>query len=162
VFTGFSSSTGTSAIQYRNAINDFWEWNAGTGIDTLGWFVSGGGRYYIYNWPHTTCFFAFPCHGQVTGGLNVNYANGGRKTFSSGGQDTKYDQGSSISAWPTIAFRSIYREFFSLSLDVGYRFMIQKPSITRGYGQPLPSAVDEMERANKDGFGASVSVGVVF
>ncbi len=161
-FTGLSSSSGTSLITYHAAINDFWEWDAGAGIDSLGWFASGGGRYFIYNWPHTTCFFAFPCHGQVSGGLNLNYANGGRKSYTEAGVETKYDQGSSMSAWPTVGFRSIYQDFFSLSLDVGYRLMVQKPTITRGYGPPLQRAVDDMDKANKDGFGASVSVGIVF
>ncbi|MBK9323697.1 MAG: hypothetical protein IPM97_12265 [Bdellovibrionaceae bacterium] len=161
-FTGFASSSGMKLISYHAAINDFWEWDAGAGIDSLGWFVSGGGRYFMYNWPRTTCFFAFPCHGQVSGGMNLNYANGGRKTYTDGAVETKYDQSSSMSMWPTIAFRSIYQDFFSLSLDVGYRLMVQKPSITRGYGPPLQSAVDDMEKGNKDGFGASISVGIVF
>lgn len=161
-FTGFSSSTGTSSITYHSAINDYWVWDAGTGIDSLGWFFTGGGRYFIYNWPRTTCFFMFPCHGQVSGGLNMNYSNGGRRTFTEAGVESKYDQGSSISAWPTIAFRSIYQNFFSLSLDVGYRIMVQKPSINRGFGPELASAVRDMEDANKDGLGASVSLGIVF
>jgi hypothetical protein len=161
-FTGFSSSTGVSTITYHSAINDFFEWDAGTGIDTNGWVLTGGGRYFIYNWPHTTCFFMFPCHGQVSAGANLTYYNGGRKSFENNGVETRYDQGSSVSAWPTIAFRSIYRDFFSLSLDVGYRIMVQKPSIARGYGPALPSAVEDMEKANKDGLGASVSLGIVF
>jgi hypothetical protein len=162
-FTGFSSSTGTSSISYHNAINDLWEWDVGTGVDRLGFFFMGGARYFVYNWPKTTCFFFFPCHGQVSTGMNLNYSTGGRKTFTdSGGSDSKYDQGSSISAWPTVAFRSIYRDFFSLTLDVGYRIMVQKPSISRGFGNPVPTAVDDMENANKDGLGAAVSLGIVF
>jgi hypothetical protein len=160
--TGVSSSTGASLITYHSAVNDYWEWDAGIGVDTLGWLVTGGARYFVYNWPHTTCFFAFACHGQVTAGMNLNYANGGRKSYVNNGIESNYDQGSSISAWPTVAFRSIYRDFFSLSLDVGYRLMVQKPSVSRGFGPPLQSAVDEMEKSNKDGLGASVSVGIVF
>lgn len=161
-FTGFSSSNGTSAITYRNADNDLWEWNGGTGIDPLGWFFTGGARYFFYNWPQTTCFFAFNCHGQVSGGANLYYANGGRKTFTNGGVDTIYDQGSSMYLLPSVAFRSIYREFFSLTLDVGYRFMVQNPSIRRSYGPLVQSNLDDMERANQNGFGASVSLGIVF
>ncbi|MBC7371404.1 MAG: hypothetical protein H7326_07565 [Bdellovibrionaceae bacterium] len=161
-FTGFSSSTGTTAFTYHNALNDHLEWNGGAGLDNLGWFLTGGARYFVYNWPKTTCFFLFTCHGQVSTGMNLNYANGGRKTYSANTGEAKYDQGSSISAWPTVAFRSIYREFFSLSLDVGYRFMLQKPTVTRGFGIDIPSAKDEMEKANDNGFGAAVSVGLVF
>jgi hypothetical protein len=161
-FTGFSSSTGTSAVTYRSAINDHWEWNAGTGIDSLGWFFTGGGNYYLYNWPHTTCFFSFSCHGQVLTGANLYFANGGRKTYTNAGVNTIYDQGNSIYALPQIAFRSIYREFFSLTLDVGYRFMLQKPSIRRSLGPTVQSNMDDMEKANGNGIGASVSLGIVF
>ncbi|HEY8270155.1 MAG TPA: hypothetical protein VIG33_04655 [Pseudobdellovibrionaceae bacterium] len=161
-FTGFSSSSGTTAVTYRNAINDLWEWNAGTGIDSLGWFFTGGGNYFLYNWPHTTCFFTFACHGQVLAGGNLYYANGGRRTYTNTGGDTVYDQGNSIYALPQVAFRSIYREFFSLTLDVGYRVMVQKPSIRRSYGPPAQSNVDDMEKSNVNGLGASVSLGIVF
>lgn len=161
-FTGFSSSSGTSAVTYRSAMNDIWEWNAGTGVDSLGWFFTGGANYFLYNWPKTTCFFAFSCHGQVLVGGNVYYANGGRKTYTNNGADTYYDQGNSMYALPGLAFRSIYREFFSLTLDVGYRFMVQKPSIKRSYGVQVQSNIDDMEKANKDGFGASVALGIVF
>lgn len=160
--SGFSSSSGTSAITYRNALNDILEWNAGTGIDSLGWFFTGGGRYFFYNWPRTTCFFAFSCHGQVSGGGNLYYANGGRKTFTNGGVDSVYDQGNSIYMFPTVAFRSIYREFFSLTLDVGYRFMVQKPNIRRSFGPLVQSNLDDMEKATANGFGASVAFGIVF
>lgn len=161
-FTGFSSSAGTSAVTYRSAINDLTEWNAGTGVDSLGWFFTGGGNYFLYNWPRTTCFFAFSCHGQVLAGGNLYYANGGRKTFTNNGVDTNYDQGNSMYILPGVAFRSIYREFFSLTLDVGYRVMVQKPSIRRSYGPLVQSNIDDMEKANKDGLGASVSLGIVF
>lgn len=161
-FTGFSSSNGTSAVTYRSAINDILEWNAGTGIDGLGWFLTGGGNYFIYNWPRTTCFFAFSCHGQVLAGANLYYANGGRKSYTNNGVDTKYDQGSSMYMLPGLAFRSIYRGFFSLTLDAGYRVMIQKPSIRRSYGTLVQSNIDDMEKANQNGFGASVALGIVF
>lgn len=160
--SGFSSSAGTSAITYRHALNDIWEWNAGTGIDSLGWFFTGGGRYFVYNWPRTTCFFAFACHGQVSGGANLNYANGGRKTFTNAGVDSVYDQGNSISLFPTVAFRSIYNEFFSLTLDVGYRIMVQKPNIRRSFGPANQSNVDDLEKSSKNDFGASVAFGIVF
>lgn len=160
--SGFSSSTGTSAVTYRNAVNDFWEWNAGSGIDSLGWFFTGGANYYYYNWPKTTCFFLFPCHGQVLAGGNLYYANGGRKTYTNNGVETIYDQGSSIYTMPGIAFRSIYQEFFSLTLDVGYRIMVQKPSIRRSYGVAVQSNIDDMEKATANGFGASVALGIVF
>lgn len=161
-FTGFSSSSGTSAVTYRSAMNDIWEWNVGTGVDSLGWFFTGGTNYFLYNWPRTTCFFAFSCHGQVLAGGNLYYANGGRKTYTNNGADTYYDQTSSMYALPGVAFRSIYQEFFSLTLDVGYRFMVQKPSIRRSYGVQVQSNIDDMEKANKDGFGASVALGIVF
>ena len=161
-FTGFSSSTGTSAVTYRNAVNDIWEWNAGTGVDSLGWFFTGGANYFLYNWPKTTCFFAFSCHGQVLAGGNLYYANGGRKTHTNNGADTYYDQGNSMYVLPGVAFRSIYREFFSLTLDVGYRVMVQKPSIRRSYGTQVQSDIDDMEKANANGFGASVALGIVF
>jgi hypothetical protein len=161
-FTGVSSSTGTNAVTYRNAINDFWEWSAGAGVDSLGWFFTGGGNYFLYNWPNTTCFFAFPCHGQVLAGANLYYANGGRRTYTNNGVDTIYDQGNSIYTLPQVAFRSIYREFFSLTLDVGYRVMIQKPGIRRSFGPSVQSNVDDMEKANVNGVGASVSLGIVF
>ncbi len=161
-FTGFSSSTGTNAVTYRNAINDLFEWNVGTGVDGLGWFFTGGSNYYLYNWPKTTCFFAFSCHGQVLVGGNINYANGGRKTFINNGTESLYDQGNSMYVLPGVAFRSIYREFFSLTLDVGYRVMVQKPSIRRSYGMLVQSNIDEMEKANKDGVGAAISLGIVF
>jgi len=162
-FTGFSSSTGTSAFTYHNALNDFWQWNGGAGLDSLGWFLTAGGRYFVYNGPKTTCFFLFSCHGQVAAGMNLNYANGGRKTYTSPTTgDAKYDQGSSLAAWPVVAFRSIYREFFSLSLDVGYRIMLQKPTISRGHGIDIPGSVEDMDKANNNGFGASVSLGLVF
>ncbi|WP_413288629.1 hypothetical protein [Bdellovibrio sp. HCB337] len=161
-FTGFSSSSGTSAITYRSALSDYWEWNGGTGIDSLGWFFTGGGRYFFYNWPKTTCFFAFNCHGQVSGGANLYFANGGRKTYENSGVQSIYDQGNSMYALPSVAFRSIYQEFFSLTLDVGYRFMIQKPNINRSYGPLVQANVDEMNKANENGFGASVSLGIVF
>lgn len=160
--TGFSSSSGTSAMTYRNALNDFWEWNAGTGIDSLGWFLTGGGRYFLYNWPKTTCFFAFNCHGQVSAGANLYYTNGGRKVYTNSGVETTYDQGNSMYVLPTVAFRSIYQEFFSLTLDVGYRFMVQNPDIRRSYGPLVQTNLDEMEAANQNGFGASVSLGFVF
>lgn len=160
--TGVSSSGGTSAITYRSAVNDLWEWNGGTGIDALGWFFTGGGRYFFYNWPKTTCFFAFNCHGQVLGGANLYYANGGRRTFTNAGTDTLYDQGNSIYLFPSVAFRSTYQEFFSLTLDVGYRVMVQKPQIRRTYGPLVQSNVAEMEKANQNGLGASVSLGIVF
>ncbi len=161
-FTGFSSSTGTRAVTYRNAVNDFWEWNAGTGVDALGWFFTGGANYFFYNWPKTTCFFAFSCHGQVLVGGNLYYANGGRTTYTHNGADTIYDQGNSMYALPGVAFRSIYQEFFSLTLDVGYRVMVQKASIKRSYGALVQSDIDEMEKANASGFGASVALGIVF
>lgn len=161
-FTGFSSSSGTSAVTYRNTLSDFWEWNAGTGIDSLGWFFTGGGRYFLYNWPKTTCFFAFSCHGQVSGGANLYFANGGRRTYTNGGIESIYDQGNSMYALPSVAFRSIYRDFFSLTLDVGYRFMIQNPNIRRSFGPLVQANVDEMKKANENGFGASVSLGIVF
>jgi hypothetical protein len=161
-FTGFSSSTGTSAVTYRNAVNDVWEWNGGTGVDSLGWFFTGGANYFLYNWPRTTCFFAFSCHGQVLIGGNLYYANGGRKTYTHNGADTYYDQGNSMYFLPGLAFRSIYREFFSLTLDVGYRVMVQKPSIRRSFGVQVQSDIDDMEKANKDGVGASVALGIVF
>jgi len=160
--TGFSSSTGTSAVTYRNALNDLVEWNAGSGIDSLGWFFTGGGRYFFYNWPQTTCFFAFNCHGQITGGANLYYANGGRRNFVNAGVESHYDQTSSMYILPTVAFRSIYQEFFSLTLDVGYRFMLQNPSIRRAYGPLVQDNIDEMDKANKNGFGASVALGIVF
>ena len=161
-FTGFSSSTNTSSISFHSAVNDLWEWDAGTGVDNLGWFLTGGGRYFIFNNPHTTCFFTFRCHGQVTAGANFNYANGGRKAYTNNGVESRYDQGNSESLWPTVGFRSIYRDFFSLSLDVGYRVMVQQPSISRGYGPLVQSNVDDMQNANKNGLGASVSLGIVF
>ena len=161
-FTGLSSSTGTTAFTYHNALNDHWEWNGGAGLDNIGWFLTGGAKYFVYNWPRTTCFFLFACHGQVSTGMNLNFANGGRKTYSASTGEAKYDQGNAISAWPTVAFRSIYREFFSLSLDVGYRFMLQKPTISHGFGIDIPSARSDMEKANENGLGASVSVGLVF
>lgn len=161
-FTGFSSSTGTSAVTYRNAVNDLAEWNVGAGVDSLGWFFTGGGNYFLYNWPRTTCFFAFSCHGQVLAGGSLYYANGGRKVFTNNGTDTYYDQGNSMYILPGVAFRSIYREFFSLTLDVGYRVMVQKPSIRRSYGPLVQANVDDMEKANKDGFGASIALGIVF
>jgi len=161
-FTGFSSSTGTSAVTYRSAVNDIWEWNAGTGIDGLGWFFTGGGNYFVYNWPKTTCFFAFNCHGQVLAGGNLYYANGGRKSYTNDGVVTDYDLGNSMYILPGVAFRSIYREFFSLTLDVGYRIMVQKPNIRRSYGPLVQSNIDDMEKANSNGFGASVALGIVF
>ncbi len=161
-FTGFSSSTGTSAVTYRNAVNDFWGWSAGAGVDSLGWFFTGGGNYFLYNSPHSTCFFAFSCHGQILAGAGLYYANGGRRTFTNNGVDTIYDQGSSIYALPQVSFRSIYREFFSLTLDAGYRVMVQSPDIHRSYGPDVPSNVNEMEKANANGLGASASLGIVF
>lgn len=160
--TGFSSSGGTSAVTYRNAVNDLWEWNGGTGVDALGWFFTGGANYYLYNWPRTTCFFTFSCHGQVLLGGNISYANGGRREFTSAGGESYYDQGNSMYAMPGMAFRSIYREFFSLTLDVGYRLMLQKPSIRRSFGPLVQSNLDEMEKANQNGVGASVALGIVF
>jgi hypothetical protein len=161
-FTGFSSAGGTNALTYRNAYNDLIEWNAGAGIGPTGMFFTGGGRYFIYNWPKTVCFFMYNCHGQVTGGMNLDYSMGGRKTFTGGAGETRYDMGNGIAAWPTLAFRSIYRDFFSISLAVGYRFMLQKPAINRSFGPGDPSGLSSMEKDIANGLGASFSLGFVF
>jgi hypothetical protein len=161
-FTGYSSAAGTNALSYRSALNDLWEWNAGAGIGPLGLFFTGGARYYIYNWPKTTCFFMFACHGQVTGGLNLDYSMGGRRTFTGGAGETRYDEGNGIAAWPTVAFRSIYADFFSIGLAVGYRFMLQKPAINRSFGPGDPDFVSTLEKENANGLGASLAIGFVF
>jgi hypothetical protein len=161
-FTGFSSAGGTNALTYRNTVNDLWEWNAGAGIAPIGMFFTGGGRYFVYNSPNTTCFFMFSCHGQVTTGLNLDYSMGGRKTFGEGAGETRYDVGNGIAAWPTAAFRSIYSDFFSISLAVGYRVMLQKPSINRGFGPGDPSGLSSVEKEVGNGLGASLSLGFVF
>lgn len=161
-FTGFSSAGGTNALTYWDAINDLWEWNAGAGISPIGIYFTGGGRRYIYNSPRTTCFWMFSCHGQVTGGLNLDYSMGGRKTFGIGAGETRYDVGNGIAAWPTVAFRSIYRDFFSISLAVGYRVMLQKPTISRGFGPGDASGLSSVEKEVQNGLGASLSLGLVF
>lgn len=161
-FTGVSSSGGTSALVYHTAVNDLAEWNAGAGVDSLGFFLTGGGRYYFYNDPHTTCFFTFSCHGQVMAGMNLSYAEGGRKTYTNDGLDSIYNQGNSMYAWPTIGFRSIYKDFFSLGLEVGYRFMVQNAGISRTYGNYVQSNVDDMSKLSNNGLGASLSIGIVF
>jgi hypothetical protein len=104
----------------------------------------------------------FACHGQVTGGLNVDYSMGGRKTFSSGATEARYYEGNGIAAWPTVAFRSIYHDFFSISLAVGYRVMLQKPAISRSFGPADPSYVSSIESEIQNGLGASLSLGFVF
>ncbi|RYZ88762.1 MAG: hypothetical protein EOP06_10405 [Proteobacteria bacterium] len=160
-FTQYPSNSGTS-LNYLHAVNDLWRWQAGLGIDSLGYFITGGADFYLRNAPQATCFFFLNCHEQITAGGIVQYASGGRKTYNNANAETKYDQTSSLSVGPQLGYRAIFQQVFSVALDLGYRSMLQKPSVNRGFGVEIPSAREEMEKGNKDGMVTSFSVGVVF